>query len=174
MREEGSWGGPRHLRQCPGPTPTPSLAGLPRLVVTGPGGALWLGPRGHLSPPFRAPAECRLRTWGASSCSGEICVRRVQRKKECVQLIPSHLGDFQDAERKKAKEWVSNTGTWCGGVGGCRGGIESIYDYGRNLKENSRRPAMAAAALVASGRPKSPSPREGWEWTWSGKTLRVS
>ena len=41
--------------------------------------------------------------------------------------------DFQDAKRKKAKEWVSNNGTWCGGMGrGCRGEIESICDCGRN------------------------------------------
>ena len=75
-------------------------------------------------------------------------------------MFSSHLppgGDFQDAKRKKAKEWSLILGP---GVGawGCRGGIETICDCGKNLKENSRRPPMAAAALVASGCPKYSKP----------------
>ena len=56
-----------------------------------------------------------------------------EKKRVCSTHSLLLGSDFQDAKRKKAKEWVSNNGTWCGGMGrGCRGEIESICDCGRN------------------------------------------
>lgn len=100
-------------------------------------------------------------------------LRRQQSADSAVQLIPSYPGcDFQDAKRKKAKEWSLIMGP---GGAGVQRWIETICDCGKNLKENSLRPLMAAAALKLFGALKySNSVRvgnghSGWKTTASGR-----
>jgi len=81
-------------------------------------------------------------------------------KKEYVQLIPSYLAVISKmlkGRKQRNRSLIMGPGVGAWG-GGCRGGIESICDCGRNLKENSHRPPMAAAALVASGCAKYSKP----------------